>query len=133
MQSMPSLIATAPPAPAGAPEGLLGRDPLGEQSHATPVMSVHQLGSQDQFVVSSQIASLADTCTIVSIAKTCICGLVMPFSSQDHFVVSSHTALSPRTYSYEASSFYLCSCKPSCDIVEYCMDAARTSHCALGP
>lgn len=68
VHSLPSLSATGSPAPAGPPEGLLGRDPPREQPHATPAMSVHQLSSQDYFVVSSQTAFLAasfhvDHCT----------------------------------------------------------------------
>lgn len=35
------------------PEGLLGRGPLGELPSVPPVMTVHQLSIQDQFVVSS--------------------------------------------------------------------------------
>ena len=58
MHSMPapSPFATHNPPPAGPPEGLLGRGPLGELTQAPPVMSVHQLTSQDQFVVSSRLA-----------------------------------------------------------------------------
>ena len=34
------------------PEGLLGRGSLGEGPSVPPLMSVHQLSSQDQFLVS---------------------------------------------------------------------------------
>ena len=54
MQSMPA------PSPfasgnsqAAPPEGLLGRGPLGEVPSVPPMMTVHQLSSQDQFVVST--------------------------------------------------------------------------------
>lgn len=54
----PSPFASGNP-PAGPPEGLLGRGPLGELPSVPPVMTVHQLSSHDQFVVSSCSVPLA--------------------------------------------------------------------------
>lgn len=83
MQSMPAPLAASTPASPGPPEGLLGRDPMGEQPHATPAMSVHQLSSQDQFVVSSCSGSCLSTCRSISIAYVaCICGWSHPTASR---------------------------------------------------
>ena len=60
MQSMPAPSPFASGNPPAAPvEGFLGRGPLGEVPSA-PLMTVHQLSSQDQFVVSSCFALLQE-------------------------------------------------------------------------
>lgn len=54
MHSMPaaSPFGADNPVSPELPEGLLGRGPLGESFSAPPLLSVHQLSSQDQFLVS---------------------------------------------------------------------------------
>lgn len=53
MNSMPMPVpfAEASLSPAGMPESFLGRGQLGERPRAPPLMTMHQLGSHDQFVV----------------------------------------------------------------------------------
>ena len=50
---MPVPFAEASLSPAGMPESFLGRGQLGERPRAPPLMTMHQLGSHDQFVVRS--------------------------------------------------------------------------------
>ncbi len=50
---MPVPFAEASLSPAEMPESFLGRGQLGERPSAPPLMTMHQLGSHDQFVVRS--------------------------------------------------------------------------------
>lgn len=65
MNSMPMPVpfAEASLSPSEMPESFLGRGQLGERPRAPALMTMHQLGSHDQFVVRSCSSTCATICT----------------------------------------------------------------------
>lgn len=74
---MPMPFAGASLSPAEMLESFLGRGQLGERPSAPPLMTMHQLGHHDQFVVSpSRLTCAPVVCDLSNCILACLCCFV---------------------------------------------------------
>ena len=91
---MPVPFAEASLSPVEMPESFLGRGQLGERPSAPPLMTMHQLGSHDQFVVRS-----CNSTSAIVVYDLSYCILSCLFY---HYDSSSAAADTPRSCSVQA-------------------------------